>query len=285
MTSTYSESTELEQATGQDFPASASRNSHRELESVSVKYTGRADALIQHGHSISSSNPRLFLSQLAIRRIDEHSRSDLQTELGGILLGQASQESDDWNVVILAALPVITNDHGPVHFTFTADSWAQLHEDRAVQFPDLDIVGWFHTHPDLGVFYSADDIVVHSAAFVMPWHVGLVLDPVREECCFFSWSPNGTDDGERKLAPVANFYEICDEQEDSLSLWHIVPASIWTPDGYPGQNVDHGNEVYMPATEWPALPIISPWWGVLLGGLSLLISLLLLIERILSALR
>ena len=180
---------------------------------------------------------------------------------------------------------MITDDHGPVHFTFTADSWAQLHDDRAIQFPDLDIVGWFHTHPDLGVFYSADDIVVHSAAFVMPWQVGLVLDPVREECCFFSWSPNGKDDVERELAPLASFYEIYDEQENSLTRWHIVPASIWTPDSYSGQNAGQGTEVYMPATEWPALPTISPWWGVLLGSLSLLISLLLLLERILAALR
>jgi proteasome lid subunit RPN8/RPN11 len=285
LTSTFSESTELKQATGQDSPASANRNSHRELESVSVKHTGRADALVQHGDLRSSGSPQLFLSQLAIRRIDDHSRSDLQTELGGILLGQANRGADGWNVEILAALPVVTDDHGPVHFTFTADSWAQLHDDRSIQFPDLDIVGWFHTHPDLGAFCSADDIVVDPAAFVMPWQVGLVLDPVRDECCFFSWGPNGTDDVERELAPLANFYEICDEQENSLTGWHIVPASIWTPDGYPGQNAGQGNEVYMPATEWPALPIISPWWGVLLGGLSLLISLLLLLERILSALR
>ena len=30
----------------------------------------------------------------------------------------------------------------------------------------------------------------------------------------------------------------------------------------------------------PALPPISPWWGVALGALSLLISLGLLIERL-----
>jgi proteasome lid subunit RPN8/RPN11 len=285
LASTFSESTEIEQTLDPDSPALVNKNSHHELELISAKFTGRADALVQHGELISSGSPRLFLSQLAIRRIYEHSQSDLQTELGGILLGRANQGADSWNVEILAALPVITDDHGPVHFTFTADSWAQLHDDRAIQYPDLDIVGWFHTHPDLGVFYSADDIVVHSAAFVMPWQVGLVIDPVSEECCFFSWSPIETDDTERKLAPVATFYEICDEQENSLTRWHIVPASTWTPEHYSGQNAEEGTEVYMPATEWPALPAISPWWGVLLGSLSLLISLILLLERIFSALR
>jgi hypothetical protein len=39
----------------------------------------------------------------------------------------------------------------------------------------------------------------------------------------------------------------------------------------------------MPDNYGPALPQISPWWGVLLGGTSLIITLLMLLERIINS--
>ena len=88
---------------------------------------------------------------------------------------------------VKAALPAVSSDHGPVHFTFSADSWARLHRDRTAHYAQLDIIGWFHTHPGLGVFYSSDDVVVHTAAFTLPWHVGLVVDPLGNHASYFGW--------------------------------------------------------------------------------------------------
>ncbi|MCI0397940.1 MAG: Mov34/MPN/PAD-1 family protein [Chloroflexi bacterium] len=250
-----------------------------------------------HGREPAPGQVQVTVGQAALRQIEAHGASNLRSEVGGVLLGHASQDNGRIVVEVLAALPVVTDDHGPVHFTFTADAWAQLHQDRTARYPTLQIVGWFHTHPDLGVFYSSDDVVVHSVAFVLPWHVGLVLDPVRNEGSFFGWQPGpagapgdtpGDDtpdsdtsggEPEYELAPLNGYYELLDEQAGSVANWRVVRTTVWrqgAPDGF------LASQVYLPSTGWPALPPISPWVGAILGGLSLLISLILLLERLLN---
>ena len=299
--STYSEgesatdpTEENSQMERQDTPLQPS-----EHPAASKKQSGNQQLL--HGYEPASGQVKVVLCQLALRQIEGHGTSDLRRELGGVLLGHATQSGSTTRVLVSAALPVRSDDHGPVHFTFNADTWAQLHLDRANRYPQLDVVGWYHTHPDLGVFYSADDIVVHSAAFVLPWQVGMVLDPVRGEMCLVGWSHKEGSSTDRELAGLPGYYEQLDQQISSVVTWHFARASIWREGGYlpggilsggdlpggdlPGGDLPQGSqssEVFTPPSDWPSLPAISPWWGVVLGGLSLLISLLLLIERLLG---
>ncbi len=50
---------------------------------------------------------------------------------------------------------------------------------------DLDfeysIVGWYHSHPGIGCFMSETDVRTQDAAFNLPHHSAIVLDPVRRE--------------------------------------------------------------------------------------------------------
>lgn len=251
-----------------------------------------------HGREPAPGQVHVYVGQAALRQIEAHGASNLRSEVGGVLLGYASQDNGRIAVEVLAALPVVSDDHGPVHFTFTADAWAQLHQDRAARYPNLQIVGWFHTHPDLGVFYSSDDVVVHSVAFVLPWHVGLVLDPVRGEGSFFGWQPvpagargeapgddtPGSDtpggEPEYELAPLNGYYELLDEQAGSVANWRVVRTTVWRQGSQGSQDGFLASQVYLPSTGWPALPPISPWVAVILSGLSLLISLILLLDRL-----
>jgi proteasome lid subunit RPN8/RPN11 len=123
-------------------------------------------------------------------------------------------------VEVIAALPARNDDHGPIHFTFTADAWSQIHHERAQKYPDLEVVGWFHTHPGLGVFYSSDDVVVHTAAFTLPWHIGLVVDPLGNEASYFGWQ-------EGTLAPIAGYFEQLDLQAQPLAPWRVVQTEVW----------------------------------------------------------
>lgn len=254
-----------------------------QLEQEKRQASHPGGGLLLHGRDGGNRQPRVIISQRALRHIEGHSVSALELEVGGALLGHAHREAERLVVEVLAALPVETEDHGPVHFTFTADTWAQLHRDRADRFPDLEVVGWFHTHPDLGVFLSSDDVVVHSAAFVLPWHVALVVDPVRGEGAFFGWHQAEGGAGTQELNALPGFYERLDEQSHSAASWQLVQAVAWQEMGYPAPD-SHGRVDY-PDSTFPALPPISPWWGVILGGLSLLISLLLLVERLIASLR
>jgi hypothetical protein len=44
-------------------------------------------------------------------------------------------------------------------------------------YPDLRIVGWYHTHPGHGIFLSDMDIFLHESFFGLPWQMALVYDP------------------------------------------------------------------------------------------------------------
>lgn len=173
-----------------------------------------------HGQPPAANQVVVSHRQQAFSQIRAHSISNLRSELGGALLGHAYRDGDRLLVEVIAALPARNDDHGPIHFTFTADAWSQIHNERAEKFPDLEIVGWFHTHPGLGVFYSSDDVVVHTAAFTLPWHVGLVVDPLGNEASYFGWQ-------EGTLAPIAGYYEQLDVQETPVAPWRVAKTEVW----------------------------------------------------------
>ncbi len=223
---------------------------------------------ILHGDPISAEMPTVILSQNALRQIDTHSMSNMRSELGGALLGHAYRHNGRMYTDVKAAIPAVSDDSGPVHFTFTADAWSHMHQIREAQYPDLDIVGWFHTHPDLGVFYSSDDVVVHSAAFTLPWHVGLVVDPVRRESSFFGWQ--GTD-----LVPIPGFYEKAPETAETVIDWRVVRTAVWTHGYDPGYA--ESSRVYLPKTQSPTLPALTTYAGLLAGLLGLLLAFFLLV--------
>lgn len=173
-----------------------------------------------HGHQPAENQVVVSHRQQALSQIRAHSITNLRSELGGVLLGHAYRDGDQLLVEVIAALPARNDDHGPVHFTFTADAWSQIHHDRNGQYPDLEIVGWFHTHPGLGVFYSSDDVVVHTAAFTLPWHVGLVVDPLGNHASYFGWQ-----DG--VLAPIMGYYEQLDSQPTPVAPWRVTKTEVW----------------------------------------------------------
>ncbi len=281
--------------TSSNDPANADNQSAAEAESkaneASKVYGQNAarkttsvisDRAVLHGSEHGEVPVTVTATQSALVQLEEHCYGVLDAEIGGVLLGRVDRKGSSSTIIVQAVLPVKTDDYGPVQFTFTADSWALLHEERAEQYPTLDIVGWYHTHPGLGVFYSADDVVVHSAAFVMPWHVGLVIDPVYKEGCWFGWHTKQAGEQESSLAAIGGYYELLAESEDSIVSWKLVDASIWETSYRPEPPSYLSDQVYVPANEWPALPPISPWWGVLLGGISLVLIILLLLDRLLT---
>lgn len=173
-----------------------------------------------HGQQPAANQVVVSHRQQALSQIRAHSITDLRSELGGVLLGHAYRDGEQMLVEVIAALPARNDDHGPIHFTFTADAWSQIHHEKASKYPDLEIVGWFHTHPGLGVFYSSDDVVVHTAAFTLPWHVGLVVDPLGNEASYFGWQ-------EGVLTPIAGYFEQLDTQEKPIVPWRVAKTEVW----------------------------------------------------------
>ena len=59
------------------------------------------------------------------------------------------------------------------------------------KYPDLLVVGWFHTHPGHGVFLSDPDIR-SQGQFKKPYQFAMVMDTCSEniDVGFFTWKSN-----------------------------------------------------------------------------------------------
>jgi proteasome lid subunit RPN8/RPN11 len=231
---------------------------------------------LRHGEVPPNGQPLVVMHQTALLQIIAHSRSNMECELGGALLGAAYRHKNGVVVEVKAALPAASSDHGPVHFTFSADSWSKLHRDRAAHYANLDIVGWFHTHPDLGVFYSSDDVVVHSAAFTLPWHVGLVVDPVREEAAFFGWADGA-------LSPLAGFSEALERQPETVAPWRVVPTAVWDRAYESRMLAEDPSRVVLARSGRPRFSARE--LGLAASGLALLLSFFLIVGAVLPLMR
>jgi len=48
-------------------------------------------------------------------------------------------------------------------------------------------VGWYHSHPNFGIFLSEHDHFIQRNFFSQPWQVAVMVDPVRREMGCFGW--------------------------------------------------------------------------------------------------
>jgi hypothetical protein len=70
---------------------------------------------------------------------------------------------------------------GPAHLTFTPEIWGQLVSIYLNSFPELRILGWYHSHPGMGIFLSGSDLFIHDHFFSAPWQIAVVLDPIGKQ--------------------------------------------------------------------------------------------------------
>ncbi len=147
--------------------------------------------------------------------VHQHAVSSLPNETGGFLLGRVSLAPDAriWHVEIDEALPVEPTGQDPAHFAFGWQDVDRVRTYRAESGKAL--VGWYHTHPDFGVFLSETDLErTHRILFAEPFQVALVYDPVRGRAGYFCWE--GTQTIDPSQADWREF-AIAMEQEDGDS--------------------------------------------------------------------
>ena len=105
-------------------------------------------------------------------------------EMGGLILGKIFQNLSLDKTVVLMESIIKSEYHksSSVSLEMGAGIWNvannSLDNEQAV-------VGWYHSHPNLGAFFSGTDRMNQKANFSSPFHIGLVYDPVREELASF----------------------------------------------------------------------------------------------------
>ena len=172
----------------------------------------------------------IFFTQHAYLRCMEHAASDLRHEIGGALVGQLlhDEQADRPYIVIEDVIPAEHTQFSRVHLTFTQTTLVQLNNALEDQFPGLQMVGWYHTHPRMAVFLSEYDTWLHRHFFREPWQAALVVEPYRGHGGFFCWQPG------QRFDPrcYVGFYELADLQEESVVDWtNLEPA--WPDEEFP----------------------------------------------------
>ena len=137
----------------------------------------------------------IFLDRRPADAIERHALRDISVELGGVLLGRecVDDQTGEPFVWVTEHLEAKHYENTQASFTYTHDSWEELTRERDRLHPRLDIVGWYHTHPDFGIFLSGHDLFLHRNFFGQPLQVAYVIDPIRQDRGFFRWRGAGLE--------------------------------------------------------------------------------------------
>jgi len=140
----------------------------------------------------SDENPedfKIFIKQETLKSIDDYLSSDLNNELGGVLVGDVCKNSEDENCktyIKIDNLIIAKHTNSSLsRLTFTHETWEYMNDVLEKDYPDKKILGWFHSHPGHTVFMSTFDIFIQENFFNMDYMTAYVFDPTIKERGFF----------------------------------------------------------------------------------------------------
>lgn len=159
----------------------------------------------------------IFLTQPVYSRICLHAASDLQNEVGGALVGRWCQDAitSQQFIVVDTALAALHTRQGSAFLTFTSDSLVAFQQEIETNHPGKQIVGWYHTHPGMGVFLSGYDTWLHENFFPEHYQAALVIEPRSSQAGFFIRQSDGFLDARRYYG----FFELNGSNGASIINW------------------------------------------------------------------
>jgi proteasome lid subunit RPN8/RPN11 len=144
----------------------------------------------------SGSRVEVTFSPTVCRAIMAHcSSSNIHgREVGGILVGYHSIRAQSGGEVthhtfVSDIIPVDACDASQAHVCFDAEHWAKIDAEMTSVFaPEGKVrLGWYHTHPTQGIFFSPLDVDAHSV-FRQEYQFALVVDPRSSRTGLFYWA-------------------------------------------------------------------------------------------------
>jgi len=147
-----------------------------------------AAALNQSGDP--GAPPRVNFSRRAYADLSSHANESLDAEVCGVLVGEVRREDDAPAVEVRAVIRGAAAREARAHVTFTHETWNQIHATLDKDYPDLQIVGWYHTHPGFGVEFSAMDRFIQENFFSGKQQVAYLTDPLGGDIAL-AWNAEG----------------------------------------------------------------------------------------------
>lgn len=166
----------------------------------------------------------VVFSQEVLVGVDQHLSLSLEYEAGGFLLGNryCCPNSGRNYVIIDQYSPAKFIESTQINLSFTHEAWAQMSDELSGKFLGKLIIGWYHSHPGMGVFLSTSDLMIHEGRFPEPWMFALVVDPKSHEAGVFGWL-NREIDARR----VFDFYELFERHSrTSVVTWNNYRAAL-----------------------------------------------------------
>ncbi|MBZ9963732.1 Mov34/MPN/PAD-1 family protein [Mesorhizobium sp. BR1-1-2] len=131
---------------------------------------------------------RVVVSSTVMGGIYTH-LSQQNIEMGGLLVGRVFKDDDTFRVVLVEAFVPSSEFRGTgVSLRMGTSLWD---EARIAQTSGQSVIGWYHSHPNLGAFFSGTDRRTQAAFFTQAHSLGLVVDPIRAEEMWFSGPASG----------------------------------------------------------------------------------------------
>ena len=168
-----------------------------------------------------------------------HAGEDVSFEICGVLVGDWGRDSDGPFVNVRNYIRCDSAEKKFAEVTFTHESWSHINREMDTKYQDQRIVGWYHSHPNFGIFLSDRDFFIQQNFFSGPGQIALVIDPVRKIEGVFEWRNGGTSPtpqywvGSRlQLAPTGGDTEMPESGDSSDSASQgAIPAAPASPLG------------------------------------------------------
>ena len=121
---------------------------------------------------------RISFQRSPISELHLHARESLECEVCGVLVGHVYKDRDGAWLEVLGSIRGQSAVEKRTAVTFTQETWDLIHQAKDKDFPDSDIIGWYHTHPGFGVEFSEMDLFIQQNFFPSPTQFALVTDPL-----------------------------------------------------------------------------------------------------------
>lgn len=105
-------------------------------------------------------------------------------EQGGLLVGEVFTLGNGAIAAVFVRAGVAALDFASTGVSLRMETGVWTRAQETLREQEM-IVGWYHSHPGLGAFFSATDRRTQRAFFPHPFSVGWVRDPIHDEECWF----------------------------------------------------------------------------------------------------
>lgn len=152
----------------------------------------------------------VFFGRSAMRAINEHFRASPESGLLGFLTGDLCEDAATHArfVLVDSTIRLTQPIYGDKTTVVVSRVMERVHKELAKT--NGAVIGWYHSHPPLGLSLAAGDLETHVTYFGKAWHVALVLGGTAEQPAAALFRSPRNDPATLVALP---FYELIDEGE------------------------------------------------------------------------